>query len=90
MGRLVRVYRLDITYPEGSQELGWEPPGWTVTGPNGYFDEDDPEFRWPAEHLFLSRSGANKRAALLRGYGATVTLVPSLPLEWPAGAEARP
>ena len=88
--RAVRVWKLDVEYPEGSQEPGWEPEGWAIPEGFGSFDGDDLEFRWPAERLFLSRSGANQRARLLRGYGAKVTLVPSLPLEWPAGAEGQP
>lgn len=87
MTRPVHVFRLDVTYPEGSRGPGWEPPGWVdyvvTNGPDGGALENA-EFRWPAERMFLSRSGANQRAKLLRGYGAKVTLVPSLPVEWPA------
>ncbi len=78
--RPVRVYRLAITYPEGSGELGWQPDGW------------DPEetpwtdgwFRWPAERTYLSLKGARFRAGQLEKWGAKVTVEPSLPVEWPA------
>ena len=82
--RPVYVYRLDITYPPGSREWGWEPPGWVISGPNGF--EDDPgEFRWPPERLLLSASGAKRRAELFRGYGATVEIVRSERVTWAAG-----
>ena len=79
--RPVYVYRLDITYPPGSRERGWEPPGWVISGPNGY--EDDPgEFRWSRERAFLSPSGAKHAADLFRGYGATVEIVRSERVTW--------
>lgn len=84
----VRVYRLDVTYPAGSDEPGWEPAGWE---PGGYQIDDagsweTGEFRWPRERVYLSRKGADYKAGLLRGYGAQVTVVPSLPVEWPAAS----
>jgi hypothetical protein len=78
---MTRVYRLNVTYPPGSLEPGWEPPGWTITGPNGY--EDRPDFRWPRERLYLSRSGAKTGADLFRKYGAEVTIERSDPVTWP-------
>jgi hypothetical protein len=88
----VRVYRIDIIYPEGSGEPGWYPALWT-----------DPEwlktltskgrreikamlrkpFKWPHERLFLSRSGAGNRAMLLRVYGAEAEVHSSDPVTWP-------
>lgn len=87
--RPVRVYRLVITYPEGSQVLGWRPACWS-----------DPEFLrtlsrkarrelrgtvfcWPTERQFLSSSGAQGRASLLRWYGAGVEVYASDPVTWP-------
>lgn len=80
----VYVYRLDITYPEGSDDLGWEPEGkWWEHQRSGYPPGPDVEFHWPAEHLYLSSSGANKRAVMLRAWGATVTVMRSKPVEFP-------
>lgn len=81
MSRQIRVHKLDIEYPEGSLGLGWEPAGWERD------DFGSREFRWPQERLFLSASGARQRANLLRGYGAKVEILPSLPVEWPEPAD---
>jgi hypothetical protein len=97
VSRPVRVFRLDITYPEGSRKPGWEPAGWESDdwdgGPPdndaymfcGPYDEDQERypFRWPQNRLYLSRSGATRRARALRKYGAQAEVVPSLPVEWP-------
>lgn len=80
------VYRLDVTYPPRSQEPGWEPPGWEpdyTVGPGGS-DDEFYQFRWPASRLCLSAATAKRRADLFRKYGAEVTVVRSLPVEWPA------
>ena len=82
------VYRLDIKYPEGSDEEDWEPEGewwqytWQYTRSGYSPDPADAEFSWPAEHLYLSASGADKRAYMLRKWGATVNVVRSKPVEW--------
>lgn len=76
----VRVYRLDVEYPAGSREPGWEPPGWTPDredGDGGWLD-----FSWPSVRLYLSRSSAKDRKALLESYGATVEIVPSQRVVW--------
>lgn len=78
-GKPVRVWRLDVTYPEGSDAPDWEPANWIPT-----YDPEDRGFEWPRLRLYLSRSGAESRAKLLRGYGATVTVVGSEPVEWTA------
>ena len=85
--RPVYVYKLAVTYPPGSREYGWEPPGWGA-GSEAYLDgyvtnPDDPgEFRWPRERLYLSRSGANAGADLFRKYGATAEIVRSERVTW--------
>lgn len=83
-----RVYRLDITYPEGSREPGFRPYGWEdylrslpVLKRRRLRREG---FRWPRERMFLSSSGAYERAALLRAFGADVTVLRSDPVRWPA------
>jgi hypothetical protein len=85
----VRVYSLEIDYPEGSDAPGWRPALW-----------DDPkylaglpreerralrkrEFRWPRERHFLSSSGAYGRALLLSAYGCLVTVRRSDAVTWP-------
>jgi hypothetical protein len=80
------VYRLVVTYPEGSLEWGWEPPGWERYPEDHFYVPDDEgvEFRWPANRLCLSPATAKRRADLFRKYGATVEIVRSLPVEWPA------
>jgi hypothetical protein len=76
------VYRLIVTYPEGSKDPGWEPPGWTITGPNGY--KDSGEFRWPRQRCYLSLSGARNARSIFEAYGARVTIERSEPVTWPA------
>lgn len=77
------VYRLDVTYPPGSLELGWAPPGWEPE-PGAYPPGED-YFRWPANRLCLTATTAKRRADLFRKYGATVEIVRSKPVEWPGG-----
>ncbi len=80
------VYRLHITYPEGSRREGWHPQGWE---PDVYLHEEGwRPFSWPQEREFLSRSGADHRAGVLRGYGARVTIEQSKPVQWPSIEEA--
>lgn len=80
--RKTYLYRLDVTYPPGSLEWGWEPENWDP----GYSanPESDDTFRWPRNPLYMSASGARRRAQLFRKYGAAVAVVRSLPVEWPA------
>jgi hypothetical protein len=97
---VTRVYRLDIDYPEGSRDItpgdtaaGWQPAEWdAAVGPFAAYwaheeDRGDPPFRWPSERLFLSRSGAARRAALLRLCGCTVGVVASYPVAWNEAGE---
>ena len=77
------IYRLDIEYPEGCDKPGWYPEDYDPDSYDAYWGYQEP-FRWPRERLFLSRSGAGKRAGQLEAWGARVTVVPSLPVEWPA------
>lgn len=84
----VHVYRIDVEYPPGSRypEEGWrewEPEGWE---PDFREDEvgglSEVPFQWPNVRLYLSKSGAEARASLLRKYGAKATVVRSLPVVW--------
>jgi hypothetical protein len=85
--RVIRVYRLDVTYPPGSQEPGWEPDGWEPEVVYSYEGPDTLPFKWPRNQLCLSKTTAERRAALFRSYGAEVVIRPSAPVEWPAPEE---
>lgn len=77
------VYRLDVTLPEGANAWDFTPENWQEPRWNGDPD-DSTAFRWPRyDRLYLSASGAGKRAALLRLYGAKVEIVRSNPVDWP-------
>jgi hypothetical protein len=88
--RTVRVCALKIIYPEGSHASGWYPPKWDdpkyLKSMPRKMRRQVPrmkrEFRWPKEKLYLSRSGANSRAWLLRAYGAEVEVLGSDPVTW--------
>lgn len=75
----MHAYRLVVEYPEGVNATN-PPPAWESSQIE--IDEWD-EFRWPRVHPYLSRSGAAKRADLLRSYGCTVTIEKSDPITWP-------
>lgn len=81
----VRIWRLMISYPEGSTEPGWRPSGWAEQSLPARLRHGlrRTRFRWPRERMFLSASGASRRAGLLRRYGATVDIQPSDPVTWP-------
>lgn len=87
-GRNVRVFRLEITYPEGSRLPGWVPERWESwlrsLPPLKRRRVRKAGFRWPRERMFLSSSGAYDRAALLRAFGAEVQVLRSDPVTWPA------
>jgi hypothetical protein len=88
--RTVRLFALKIKYPDGSFEPGWYPPQWDDPGylrkmprrMRRQVPKMKREFRWPKEHMYLSRSGANGRAWLLRAYGAEVEVLGSDPVTW--------
>lgn len=81
------VYRIVVhAWPEGSRDQhgypvwDWEPDGWQA-GP--YDDPQESSFRWPRhDRRFFSKGAAHKRAALMRSYGATVTVEGSAPIVW--------
>jgi len=85
--RTIRVYRLDIVYPEGSLKPGWQPACWGALlrdikdrGQRRAVRERG--FRWPRERLFLSASAARHRALLLQWFGADVIVQPSERVTW--------
>ncbi len=83
---VIRVYRLRVARPEGSEAPGWEPEGWSeICVARGWTSDVDPgevPFTWPRRLTYLSAAGAEERAKLLREYGATVVVERSLPVEW--------
>lgn len=80
------VYRLDVTYPPGSDAVDWEPPNWGEHC--GEYQEPDTgawvadDFRWPTVRMYLSRKSAENRAERLRLFGATVEVVKSERITW--------
>jgi hypothetical protein len=73
--RTIRIYELDITYPDGSHRYDAE------------LDDDvSPEVdgvwrpRWPQERRFLSRTAAVNRAKNLSALGCTVAVRQSAPI----------
>ncbi|MEU4229439.1 hypothetical protein AB0F17_34525 [Nonomuraea sp. NPDC026600] len=110
MTRPTRVHRLNVTYPEGSGQPGWRPPGWHdkhctnwVTSTPCVWDpaenccdveEEEREhgmgqidgqgcFLWPKARQFLSKRAAERRAVLLRSWGADAEVVTSDAVTWP-------
>lgn len=77
--RAIRIYELDITYPEGQDGSEYD----EVDGldPDGY-DIPYTRARWPQERRFLSRSGAFQRAHLLTQRGCAVDVRQSEPIAW--------
>lgn len=78
----VRIYELDITYPEGADkdcDGEWEDSGTRERdgSPGSYWVR-----RFPAERRFLSRSGAEARARRLAALGCTVEVCRSEPIEF--------
>lgn len=88
MAKRIYLYRLDVTYPpESLTDPEWEPPGnWrdVLTSRGTYHHGIDAPFAWPtANKRYLSRTGATTRAQMLEALGAKVTIIRSLPVEWP-------
>lgn len=81
--RRTYAYRLDVTYPEGSNERGWEPKDWDGWADEGASRDPSIYFQWPSVKTYLSQSAAKRRADLLRKYGASIEIVRSEPIVWP-------
>ncbi|QCV88453.1 hypothetical protein FEZ32_08860 [Acidipropionibacterium jensenii] len=74
-----RLYCLEVAYPaaalitDGALDPDWVPDTFTPT-------EQVPAFYWPkTDRIYKSRSAARDRAALLRRYGCTVTILECTP-----------
>jgi hypothetical protein len=80
--RTAHVYRLQVTFPPGALRYGWEPPGWEPDRDDQLDPACDVYFRWPAIRDYLTKTNADRRAALLRSYGAEVTVLRSQPVTW--------
>lgn len=78
--RTLRIYELDIAYPEGADPVRdgeWEESGTPA------FDGSPGEYwvpRWPQQRRFLSRSGAVGRAERLTERGCAVDIRRSEPI----------
>jgi len=90
---VTRVYRLAVTFPEGCDAPGWEPADWAaICDDYGWSDSNygmrtqREWFGWPRRRLSFTRTAAEKRAALLRRCGATVTVEASNPVTWPGAS----
>lgn len=85
MSRPVRVWRLNVTLPEGSEKPGWQPEGWVADVSDwGVEGEYERPFIWPRRRNYLSVKGAKVMARILREYGATVQIEESEPVTWPS------
>lgn len=73
------IWALSVSYPDGSDEPGWAPPGWQPD--SDYVTRfHTAEFYWPSvRSAYLSRSSAVRRANLLEKYGAAVRLLRAEP-----------
>lgn len=96
-GKQAYVYRLVVTYPEGSRTPdGHTAPGWE---PALYRDKEwrrrlpmsqrirlsvggGQKFKWPRERMFLSSDKAWGRAFWLKACGAEVVILRSEPVTW--------
>lgn len=77
------VYRLHVTVPhESLTDPAWRPEGYDTWDSYQRIIDDYEVWRWPQANLYLSASGAEKRAVLLRRMGATVRIERSLVVEW--------
>lgn len=80
--RTIRIYELDITYPEGTEERLEEIA-------NDEHGDLHWVWRWPRERRFLSRTAAVYRAERLAAMGCTVALRQSEPIAFEAAAAAH-
>jgi hypothetical protein len=77
------VWRLVVEYPPSEP---WPRGGVPGNAASYEFAEaNDGNFWWPRHTRYLTKQTAEKRADLLRKYGATVTVVRSEPIVWPGG-----
>ena len=83
--RTIRIYELDITYPEGFSTAEGEWDRYEET--QGFEPHWVP--RWPRERRFLSRTAAIYRAERLAAMGCTVALRQSEPIAWEAESAAH-
>lgn len=72
--RTIRIYELDITYPEGSEEH------LRKLAEDQYGDVPSWTWNWPRERRFLSRTAAIYRAERLAALGCTVDIRQSAPI----------
>jgi hypothetical protein len=91
--RRLYAYRIVLTLPKGADAPGWEPEDWIEiceekgwwSSMDTYGNDEPPPFRWPRRTMYFDGPSAEKRAELLRRYGATVEVERSEPLRWSQG-----
>jgi hypothetical protein len=88
VSRNVFVYRLTVELPEEASDPSWRPPDGTWDDDQEKHPREDEEgypipWRWPSRRLFTSKDTADRTAAKLRSWGATVTVERSNPVTWP-------
>lgn len=79
------IYALEITYPEGSDQPGWEPQNWDPE--QSAYNYGERYFKWPKIRRYLSNSAAQRRAQLFRCFGCEVDVVASEPIQWPSALQ---
>jgi hypothetical protein len=88
----LKVYRLTVTPPAEAADPEWKPQAW-VDYWEGLLDDyvppDDyksgpfvPPFTIPARRHYFSRAAAERKAEIMRGWGCTVAVDASKPVEW--------
>jgi len=75
------VWKLEVEYPDTDPWPRGGVPGNQAS--YEFADANDGHFWWPRHTRYLSERTANRRAELLRKYGATVRVVKSDPISWP-------
>lgn len=80
---MMRVYRVVVdSYPEGSDQLNWEPKTWEPYVTRGMEGDEVQEFSWPRRKNYFSQSAAYNQMYLFQRYGATVHVEISNPITW--------
>lgn len=94
------VYRLKITFPDGSMDAnGFPVPGWRPKA-DVLGNPIDPEealrleswsgaVKWPRVRDYLSEKGAHDRAWLFEKWGCLVEVVRSAPVDFSGGVVQR-
>lgn len=81
---MMRIYRVVVdSYPEGSDQRGWQPVNWEPFITPGMEGDEVQEFSWPKRKNYLSKNAAWDRMMLFEQYGARAHVQASNPVTWP-------